>query len=181
MISIKHFLNLIRLAQSSLRGSTIGDNTEICSRALIIKSDIGKYCYIGMGSYLNHVKMGNYCSIAGDVTIGAMEHSHWALSTSTHLSDEGYDNKATIIGHDVWIGAQCVIRQGVTIGDGAVIGANSFVNKDIPRYAIAFGSPAKVYKFRFEQDVIDKIDRTSYWEKIPKEAREMLQNLNNLK
>lgn len=117
--------------------------------------------------------MGNYCSIAGNVTIGAMEHDYSDFSTSTHLSERGYDNRVTELGNDVWIGAQCVIRQGVKIGDGAVIGANSFVNKDIPPFAIAFGTPAKVYKMRFDPETIDKILQSKYWNSTPKKAREL--------
>jgi len=52
------------------------------------------------------------------------------------------------IGSDVWIGANCTILGGVQIGDGAVVGAGSIVNKDIPAYAIAVGNPARVIKYR---------------------------------
>ena len=52
------------------------------------------------------------------------------------------------IGRDVWVGAHCIILPGVTIGDGAVIGANSTVTNDIPPFAVAVGSPARVIKYR---------------------------------
>lgn len=152
----------------------IGKDVEVCKGAYVTHSEIGDYCYLGMYSYFNHVQMGRYCSISGYVTIGAMEHDYNDVSTSTHLSYGGYRDRITHIGDDVWIGAQCVVRQGVTIGQGAVIGANSFVNKDIPPYAIAFGSPAKVYKYRFEEDQIKKIKESGVLKLNPTEARKLM-------
>lgn len=69
-----------------------------------------------------------------------------------------------IIGNDVWIGVGSIIRRGVTIGNGAVIGANSFVNKDVPPYAFAVGSPARVIKYRFKKEMIEKIEESCWWQ-----------------
>lgn len=52
------------------------------------------------------------------------------------------------IEEDVWIGANCTITKGVTIGKGAIVAANSCVNRDVPEYAIVGGVPAKVLKYR---------------------------------
>lgn len=67
------------------------------------------------------------------------------------------------IGNDVWIGANVTILRGVHIGDGAVIGANTLVNKDIPPYAIVVGCPARVIKYRFEETVIQKLLNLKWW------------------
>ena len=155
----------------------IGRHSEVCKQAYLTHCEIGDYCYLGMYSYFNHVRMGNYCSISGYVTIGAMEHDYRDVSTSTHLGDGGYSDHITKIGHDVWIGAQTVVRQGVTIGDGAVIGANSFVNKDVPPYAIAFGTPIKVYKYRFDDDTIKKIRASEFWKYPEAEARRIINRI----
>ena len=61
-----------------------------------------------------------------------------------------------IIGNDVTIGVNVTIMGGVTIGNGAVVGANSLVTKDIPPYAIVGGNPAKIIKYRFEDEIIEK-------------------------
>lgn len=159
--------------------NTIGKRVEICQHTYVTHSKIGNYCYLGMYSYFNHVEIGNYCSISGFVTIGAMEHDYHDISTSTHLGDGGYSDHVTHIGNDVWIGAQCVVRQGVTIGDGAVIGANSFVNKDIPPYAIAFGTPIKVYKYRFDGERIKQIQESRFWNSPPKEAFKLIERIKN--
>lgn len=171
---IKSVGQAIKRPYLALFKNKIGKDVEVCKGAYVTHSEIGDYCYLGMYSYFNHVQMGRYCSISGYVTIGAMEHDYNDVSTSTHLSDGGYRDRITHIGDDVWIGAQCVVRQGVTIGQGAVIGANSFVNKDIPPYAIAFGSPAKVYKYRFEEDQIKKIEESGVLKLNPTEARKLM-------
>ena len=156
------------------------DKTAIIERNVYVRHcKIGRNSYIGMNGFYNNVIIGNYSSIAAFVVIGAMEHSHWALSTSTILSDEGKDDGKTYVGNDVWIGTNCVIRQGVRIGNGAVIGANSFVNKDIPPYAIAFGTPVKIYKYRFDDEMISKIEQSRYWELPPEEAIQVLNNIKN--
>ena len=155
----------------------IGQHSEICKKAYLTHCETGNYCYLGMYSYFNHVRMGNYCSISGYVTIGAMEHDYKDLSSSTHLVDGGYSDHITTIGHDVWIGAQTVVRQGVTIGDGAVIGANSFVNKDVPPYAIVFGTPIKVYKYRFDEATINNIRESEFWKYHEAEARSIINRI----
>ena len=67
------------------------------------------------------------------------------------------------IGNDVWIGEGAFIRRGVTIGDGAVIAARSVVTKDVPPYAILGGIPAKLIRFRFDAEVIDKLLQLQWW------------------
>ena len=67
------------------------------------------------------------------------------------------------VGNDVWIGMNVMIKGGVKISDGAIIGAGSIVTKDVPPFAIVVGSPAKILKYRFEADVIDKILSSKWW------------------
>ena len=69
----------------------------------------------------------------------------------------------TTIGNDVWIGWGVLIKGGVTIGNGAVIGARSVVTKDVPPYAVVAGVPAKVIKYRFEQEKIDLLQQLQWW------------------
>lgn len=175
----KFIILLIRYPFFRLRGTHISFSSVIEKDVSLRHSTVGKYCSIGMHSYYNNAVIGNYSSIAAFVVIGAMEHSHWALSTSTHLSSEGYSDKTTIIGNDVWIGTNCIIRQGITIGTGAVIGANSFVNKDVPPYAIVFGSPARIYKYRFPEVIVNKLLQSEYWNNNPTIAKAILCKIQN--
>jgi len=113
------------------------------------------------------------------VQIGGMQHSYWWLSTSTRLSDHCISDKITTIGNDVWIAAGCIIKQGVTIGDGAVIGAMSFVNTDIPENTIYFGSPAKFYKKRLDDHLFSKLKESGYWEMNTDKAKEILRKIED--
>ena len=72
------------------------------------------------------------------------------------------------VGNDVWIGARAIIMDGIKIGDGAIIGANSVVTKDVPPYAIVAGCPAKLIRYRFSEDVINKLLELCWWD-YPKE------------
>lgn len=92
------------------------------------------------------------------------------------LSDECKTPERTVIGNDVWIGAQAIIKQGVRIGDGAVIGANSFVNKDVEPFSIVVGSPAKHIKYRFEKNIQKAITESAYWNENPRRAKEILES-----
>lgn len=71
--------------------------------------------------------------------------------------------KQTKIENDVWIGGNAIILQGVSIGNGAVIGAGAVVNKDIPDYAIAVGVPAKIVKYRFNEEKIHRLIESEWW------------------
>lgn len=77
--------------------------------------------------------------------------NHEVTKKSKKLKDGKIDRSNITIGEDCWIGANSVIVSGVNISNGAIIGANSFVNKDIPAYSIAIGSPAKIIKYRKDE------------------------------
>ena len=138
---------------------------------------IGKYNYIARRNSLYNVEVGNYCCFGPDIHIGGMQHSYWWYSMSPLLSDECKSSERTVIGNDVWIGAQAIIKQGVRIGNGAVIGANSFVNKDVEPFSIVVGSPAKHIKYRFEKNIQKAITESAYWNENPRRAKEILESL----
>jgi acetyltransferase-like isoleucine patch superfamily enzyme len=135
---------------------------------------LGKHTYTGQDTIIMHTEIGAFTSISWGVTIGASEHDFNRLTTHTFLYNS-YDNlnngiiyydkfeKECSIGNDVWIGANSTILRGVEIGDGAVIGANSIVTKSIPPYAVAVGNPAKVIKYRFDNDIIARLLHIKWW------------------
>lgn len=176
---IKMMLHAPRLLMYRLRGGEVDFSTEVCARTSIYNSKVGKYGFISIDCWMKGAEIGNYVSMAGMVQIGAMEHPYWDLSTNTYLCKELPVTKKTKIGNDVWIASQVVIRQGVTIGDGAVIGANSFVNKDVPPYSVVVGSPARVLKYRFSDTIIEELQKSRYWEFPPKKARKILVEIRN--
>ena len=143
--------------------------------------EIGKYTYIGKRGGITKAVIGNYCTIGDNVYIGQGEHNYKQVALSGQLysfnSYEEYTKKECIIGNDVWIGVGAIILRGVTIGNGAVIGANSVVTKDIPPYAVAVGSPARVVKYRFSEEKIKRLLEVKWWEYDIDEAKKIVAKL----
>jgi len=81
------------------------------------------------------------------------------------FGEKKYDGYATKIGNDVWIGSRVALREGVNVGDGAIIGAGAVVVKDIPPYAIVGGVPAELIRYRFEKEEIDFLLKLEWWNK----------------
>lgn len=162
-----------------LRGNKIGKGTWVGSNTFLCKCSIGKYVFIGGNSVINYAQIGNYCSIAPAVQIGGMEHNYLGMTTCAHLSDEQTYGIETIIEDDVWIGAACIIKQGVKIGRGAVVGANSFVTRDVLPYSVVYGTPSRFIKFRFNEKVINQLEASTYWQYDIKDAKNILAQLKN--
>ncbi|MBD3943930.1 CatB-related O-acetyltransferase [Microbacterium sp. NEAU-LLC] len=77
------------------------------------------------------------------------------------------------IGNDVWIGGYCVIKSGITIGDGAVIASGAVVVKDVPPYTIVGGNPAKPIRLRFDQEIVDRFIALQWWSYSPSSFRDI--------
>ena len=135
---------------------------------------------LGAASYINganiwaagktnppHILIGRYCSLSRELLfIIGFNHNYKAISTYPKLSRSNIKSKnprQIIIGNDVWIGHGATIMGGVKIGNGAVIGARAVVAKDIPPYAIAVGNPARVIKYRFDEETIRKFLAVKWW------------------
>ena len=119
------------------------------------------------------IQVGKKCSIALNSTFTLAHHTIDAFSSypsKTSIfshgkgNSSGYSKGDIIIKNDVWIGVNCTILDGITIGNGAVIAAGSVVTRDVPAYAIVGGNPAKIIKYRFSSDIIDKIEKSQFWD-----------------
>lgn len=69
-----------------------------------------------------------------------------------------------VIGNDVWIAAGASILRGVTVGDGAVIGASTVVTKDVPPYAIVVGNPGKILRMRYNEEIVERLLKLKWWD-----------------
>jgi acetyltransferase-like isoleucine patch superfamily enzyme len=118
---------------------------------------IGNYCGIGISNVIiGPVTMGNYVMLAQNIVISGLNHGYEDVTLPPRF--QKVSTKQITIDDDVWIGANCVITAGVTIGKHAVIGAGSVVTKDIPEFCVAVGNPARVIKkYNFE---------TNSWQKV---------------
>lgn len=149
------------------------------------KYNIGEHSYVGsnFAVWNSETKIGKYCSIANDVSIAAHKHPIHTLTSSPFFYEEQEDSnklcglciekpltylqdiatKKVTIGNDVWIGIKATIMPNITIGDGAVIGANAVVTKDVPPYAVVVGVPAKIIKYRFDEEIIKDLLELKWW------------------
>ena len=136
--------------------------------------EIGDYTVGIPGVYVYditaNIKIGKFCSIGDEVRLlTGGEHYTDRISTygknliNTKIMGAQYTKGDITIGNDVWLALGCFIMSGVTIGDGAVIGAKAVVTKDVPPYAIVGGNPAKVIRYRFCEEEIEELLKIKWW------------------
>lgn len=156
--------------------SRISRKAKVYGHVQVTNSTMGDYSYIGRNSRLIHADVGKFCSISRQCAIGMGTHTLDKLSTSPIFTEQHNGTthswvktstvvpfKRTTIGNDVWIGQRVMIMGGVKVGDGAVIGAGAIVTKDVPPYGVVAGVPAKVIRYRFNQEQIDEILKSPWW------------------
>ncbi|SHG28825.1 Acetyltransferase (isoleucine patch superfamily) [Flavobacterium fluvii] len=174
--------------------TTIEPYCHILDDVFIANSSIASYSYIGKHSIVQNATIGSFCSIANDVFIGTGKHpiDHFSTSTlfyrkkntfnielvSSNLVFDEYEKIK--IGSDVWIGTRAIILDGISIGHGAIIAANSVVTKDVPPYAIVGGIPAKIIKYRFDDFKIKKLIESDWWSLSLNEIKQKIRSLNNM-
>lgn len=145
---------------------------------------------------INHDRLiiGRFCSIACGAKFLFNSANHTMKSLSTYpfpiFFEEwrldiknvasAWDNKGDIVvGNDVWIGYEAVILSGVHIGNGAIIGARAVVTRDVPPYTVIGGVPAKEIKKRFDEETIQKLLQTEWWNWPNEKIRQFLPQIMN--
>lgn len=149
---------------------------------------VGRYTYGYQYLSNDNVKsIGAFCSIAEGQLIVPNDHRLDWITTSPIASLKEFsfvgrdyvndymseEDRKIIIGNDVWIGARCIIFEGVTIGDGAVIAAGSIIRKDVPPYAVV-GGVDKILRYRFDKETIEKLLKIKWWNWDDKDIREKI-------
>lgn len=176
----------------TVKRSTVGDHTMIENDCVILNSEIGAYCdiekrnlirkasigdmtYTGSDTSIMWATVGKYCAISRMVDIGGNQHNYEAVSMmpayrmknklggalSLHPEED-----MIAVGNDVWIGqgVSIVRKEGLTVGDGAVIGSGAVVTKSVPPYAIVAGVPARVIRYRFDEETIARLLALKWWD-----------------
>lgn len=185
----KFFKRILR--GKSVLNSNIDKKAKVYSGSLIYNSSLARYSYIGYDCDVINCDIGPFCSVANGVIIGGAQHPLSWVSTSPvfydadggtglHLGSLEIPNgKRTIIGCDVWIGQRAIIMQGVKIGNGSVVGAGAVVTKDVPPYAIVAGVPAKIIRYRFSEEMIEKLQESLWWTLNDKELSQFSKYMND--
>ena len=160
----------------ALRDCNIDKTAKIGMASNCIRVKMGRYSYAGFHNAMTDVQVGSFCSIASNCSIGGGKHQIGAVSTSpvffagrnclgknlANIPEE--KNRSVEIGNDVWIGEAVFVCDGVKIETGAVIGAHSVVTKDVPPYAVVAGAPARILRYRFDEETIQKLMASRWWE-----------------
>lgn len=160
---------------------------KVGARTRMYNSRLGYGSYVANDSTLTGTRVGRYCSLGPNIAMPTGLHptSGFASTSPLFFSRAGQvgrpfvsrqkfaenrfaeDGCLRVIGNDVWIGGNVVILEGVRIEDGAIVGAGSVVTKDLPPYSISVGVPAKVIRYRFDRQTIDRLLATRWWERDP--------------
>lgn len=170
---------------SRIENSDIAPNAKIYRNVKLDHASVGDYTYICPGTKVVYAKIGKFCSIGADCNIGLPSHpidliSSSPIFTSPHNATKKKWVKQPFafnefdqcnIGNDVWIGTNAIIMGGITIGNGAVIGAGAVVTKDVPPYAIVGGVPAKIIRYRFNNNDISALEGVNWWDMSDKNLK----------
>jgi acetyltransferase-like isoleucine patch superfamily enzyme len=161
----------------------LGEYVKIFPGTILGSSSVERYSYIAEHCNITRTKIGPFTSIGPEVISGLGKHPVSYVSTypgfySDKVSGSKWfgvnhpfgtsDKPKVTIGADVWIGARAIIIGGIAIGHGAIIAAGAVVTKEVLPYSIVGGVPAKLIRFRFEKEVIERLLDSKWWE-LPEE------------
>lgn len=159
----------------SIVDSKIHNSSKVEAGSSVFCSTMDRNSFCGYDCDIFHADIGSFTSIASGVILGGARHPMEWLGMSP-VFYKGRDSikkkfvefelpppRIVSIGNDVWIGRNAIILPGVNVSDGAVVGAGSVVTKDVPPYAVVAGNPARVIKYRFDEDIIKSLLKIKWW------------------
>lgn len=183
----------IILNPPALNNCEIDKTAKVCARSELTKCRIGRYSYIGYQNFIVNADVGNFCSIADRCSVGGATHPVDFISTSPvfHMGNnvlkknfsehEIASTPKTVIEHDVWIGQGAFLKAGIHIATGAVIGMGAVVTHDVAPYEIWAGNPARMIRKRFDDETIQELLNSRWWELSNEELTEYAGYFNNPK
>jgi len=180
-----------KLHFKAVKNSFVHRSSSIGQGSSFIESTMDRNSFCGYDCTIVKSKIGSFCSIASNCEIGGANHTIDWVSTSPvfNINKDQIRKKyshfefdpmqQTKIGNDVWIGANCLIKSGVTIGDGAIIGMGSVVTKNVPPYTIVAGIPAKVIRNRFEESITKDLLELRWWDMEDSKLKKYAQHIKD--
>lgn len=160
--------------------SVVGRKSIVRDGAVITRCTVGPYSYVNSYAQAYHADIGPFCSIGPAAQIGPNEHimenvttceSLYPASELARVHDRNRDR--TRLEADVWVGSGAVILKGRSLGVGSVVAAGAVVREDVPRYAVVAGVPARVIRYRFPDEVVERLVASRWWE-LPPERLEVV-------
>ncbi len=159
------------------KGSIVSKKSRIFPFSRFTNSILDENSYISLFAFINNTQIGKYCSISMNFKSGLGQHPTKFISTSPVFYSKKYaiknslandkssfqEYEKVVIGNDVWIGADVIVMDGVTIGNGAIIASKSVVVRDVPNYAIVGGVPGNIIKYRFSKEIINALEKLEWW------------------
>ena len=175
----------------AVKNSTIDKTSKVESGSQIVNSTFGRYSFCGYDCQIINCDVGSFTSIANNVVIGGAAHPmDWVGMSPVFY--EGRDSvktkfsehkrpcpTRTVVGSDVWIGEKALIKAGVNICNGAVVGMGSVVTKDVEAYSVVAGNPAKTIIMRFDHDTITFLLESKWWDCEESKHKEQVKLFNN--
>nr|WP_319636943.1 CatB-related O-acetyltransferase [Janthinobacterium sp. FT58W] len=150
-------------------------DSKVESGSALVNSRMDRHSFCGYDCTILNADIGAFVSIASRVTIGGVGHPmHFVSMSPVFLSHKDSVRKKfsrfeylpevrTTIGSDVWIGDGAFIKAGTVIGNGAVVGMGAVVTKDVPDYAVVAGNPARIVKYRFDEETRLALSGSQWW------------------
>lgn len=164
---------------AELKSCRLGPYSAVGERVVLREVRVGDYSYFERYAEAIYADIGKFRSIAAGSRINALEHPLERVTThklsyrpNEYFRYRGVDGeflerrrqRGVVVGNDVWIGHGAVLMPGITIGDGAAIGANAVVTRDVAPYAIVAGVPARTIRPRFPPHIAERLAALAWWD-----------------
>ncbi|TDE39058.1 DapH/DapD/GlmU-related protein [Antarcticimicrobium sediminis] len=159
--------------------TSFGAYCELGRGSRVQNSTFGDYSYTDRASDIANATIGKFANIASYTRIGPTDHPldtaslhHFLYRSSDYWDDVALDpeffehraSRRALIGHDTWLGHNCIIKPEVTVGDGAVVASGAVVTRDVAPYTIVAGMPAKPMRLRQPPEIAARLIALGWWD-----------------